>query len=44
MRYNMDEKEFVWKKKRRRSQDTGKKKDRRKKVVDGIILQDFERR
>lgn len=44
MRYDLVEKEFVWQKKRRRSADTGKKTDRRRKVVDGIIIQDFERR
>ena len=44
VRYNIEEKEYTWKKKRRRSADTGKSKDRRQKVVDGIIIQDYERR
>ena len=44
VRHNFEEKDYVWKKKRRRSADTGKSKDRRRKVVDGIIVQDFERR
>lgn len=44
VRYNIEEKEYVWKKKRRRSADTGKSNDRRQKVVDGIVIQDYERR
>jgi hypothetical protein len=44
VRYNIKEKEYVWKKKRRRSADTGKSEDRRKKVVDGIVIQNYERR
>ena len=44
MRYDMKEKEYIWQKKRRRSGDTGKMTDRRRKVANGIILEDFERR
>jgi hypothetical protein len=44
VRHELEEKDYVWKKKRRRSADTGKSKDRRRKVVDGIIVQDYDRR
>ena len=44
VRHDIKEKEYMWQKKRRRSADTGKKTDRRRKVVDGIIIQDYERR
>ena len=44
VRHDLEEKDYVWKKKRRRSADTGKSKDRRRKVVDGIIVQDYDRR
>lgn len=44
VRHDIEQNEYVWKKKRRRSADTGKKTDRRQKVVDGIIVQDYERR
>ena len=44
MRYAIEEKEYIWQKKRRRSADTGKSKDRRRKIVNGIIIQDYERR
>jgi len=44
MRYDMEEKEYIWQKKRRRSGDKGKTTDRRRKVANGVILEDFERR
>lgn len=44
VRHNIEKKEYVWKKKRRRSADTGKSEDRRQKIVDGIVIQDYERR
>lgn len=44
VRHDTEQKDYVWKKKRRRSADTGKSKDRRRKVVDGIIIQDYDRR
>ena len=44
VRHDIEEKDYVWKQKRRLSGDKGKKKDRRRKIIDGIILQDYERR
>ncbi len=44
MRHDTKEKDYVWRKKRRRSADKGSKKDRRRKVVDGIIIEDYDRR
>ena len=44
VRRELEKKEYVWQKKRRRSADKGKGKDRRKKFIDGIVVQDYERR
>ncbi|UCD32415.1 MAG: hypothetical protein JSW04_07165 [Desulfobacterales bacterium] len=44
MRHELKKQTFVWQKKRRRSGDRGKRSDRRRKIKDGIIIQDYERR
>lgn len=44
VRHDIKQKEYVWAKKRRRSADTGKSKDRRRKVVDGIVIEAYDRR
>lgn len=44
MRWYEKKPDYVWQKKRRRSSDKGEKKDRRRKVKDGIIVEDYERR